>query len=333
VRLEQEMVEIPLAGEANSLAWDGDDLVDFARLWRIRPDGSTDGPLWSAGFPFDRAVCTRMGGTLWSAIYQNRGTKAVLMKNGQCHRELNRSFDCAVDYDHAVAITEVQGRAVVIYCPDNSRGLALEDAETGERLGVNATEKMEYHSRLTLSPDRSYLLSAGWFWHPVSALYLCSLPKGQESFAEPNEEVDFCWSTDVDGAAFLGEDRVVVSTADTAISGRTLENELAPRQLGVWSIPEKRWTSVADLDEFTGTIMPWRDWVISFYGHPKAIELATGKVVHRWENAVSGKQVGAIDLGDPPPPPMALDSEHGRFAVAGATGITVVKLRAVEGLF
>jgi hypothetical protein len=73
-------------------------------------------------------------------------------------------------------------------------------------------------------------------------------------------------------------------------------------------------------------LMPWRDWVIGFYECPTAIEIATGKIVHRWDNIFSGRQVGSIDLGDPPPPPMALDSQGGRFAVQGPDGIVIVTL-------
>lgn len=72
--------------------------------------------------------------------------------------------------------------------------------------------------------------------------------------------------------------------------------------------------------------MPWREWVISFYECPKAIELATGKIVHRWEQIYSGRQIGSIDLGESAPPPMAFDPIHGRFAVQGSEGISVVTL-------
>jgi hypothetical protein len=101
-------------------------------------------------------------------------------------------------------------------------------------------------------------------------------------------------------------------------------------QLGVWSISNDRWDSVVELAEFFGALMPWRDWVISFYGHPKAIEIATGVVVHRWEHIYSGRQVGAIKLGDPVPPPIALDPQKGRFAVSGPEGLTVVALEALH---
>jgi hypothetical protein len=40
---------------------------------------------------------------------------------------------------------------------------------------------------------------------------------------------------------------------------------------------------------------------------PQAIEIATGRVIHRWTHVCLGQQVGAIELGDPPPPLIALD--------------------------
>jgi len=73
--------------------------------------------------------------------------------------------------------------------------------------------------------------------------------------------------------------------------------------------------------------MPWRHWAISFYKHPKAIELATGKVVHAWDDLDSGRQVGSIDLGNPPPPAMAFNPRCGKFAVSNAKGITIISLR------
>ena len=90
----------------------------------------------------------------------------------------------------------------------------------------------------------------------------------------------------------------------------------------------REWRSAAGLMEPAGTIMPWGEWVISFHECPKAIDIASGTIVYRWDHLYSGKQVGSIELGDPPPPRMALDPQNGRFAVGGRTGITIVTLAA-----
>lgn len=126
--------------------------------------------------------------------------------------------------------------------------------------------------------------------------------------------------------AFLGEDTLVVSTTDEVINEDVPRMGLGPMQLGVWSIVEQRWTSVVELHEACGTMMPWRNWIISFYDHPKAISLATGEVVHHWNDLYSGRQIGPIDLGEPAPPALALDPVGGRFAIVGRDGVTVVTL-------
>jgi hypothetical protein len=76
--------------------------------------------------------------------------------------------------------------------------------------------------------------------------------------------------------------------------------------------------------------MPWKEWVIAFRGHPKAIELATGKVVHIWDQLDSGQQIGSIDLGEPPPPIIAMNPQKGMFAVCDSKGINVISLSASE---
>ena len=97
-------------------------------------------------------------------------------------------------------------------------------------------------------------------------------------------------------------------------------------QLGVWSISGARWTSMVPMTAVTGLIMPWRNWVISFLDHPKAIDLATGEIVHVWSEINSGHQIGSIHLGDPPPPGLALNQKSGIFAVADGPRIHVVSL-------
>lgn len=71
-------------------------------------------------------------------------------------------------------------------------------------------------------------------------------------------------------------------------------------------------------------IMSWKNNIVSFYKYPKLIDLETGQIVHRWEHLYSGKQIGPIDLGDPPPPPIAIDWRQGRFAIADSQKITIV---------
>ena len=126
--------------------------------------------------------------------------------------------------------------------------------------------------------------------------------------------------------AFLGNTQLIVSSVSDYLGEEREPGSLCPKQLGIWSLIERRWESKIDLSEPIGMMMPWKDCVISFFDHPKLIELATGRVVHRWDKIYSGKQLGPISLGDPPPPPIAIDPLQSRFAVAGSKIATLVSL-------
>lgn len=185
----------------------------------------------------------------------------------------------------------------------------------------------EARSRLAMSADRRFLLDAGWFWHPWcgACVFDMSLASGKPSAI--GESVAFSTSNyEIDSAAFLGSSHLVISSASEDAGEELKADALRPKQLGVWSLIERRWESKVDLNEQTGAIMPWKKWIVSFYDHPKLIELGTGQIVHQRDQLYFGKQVGPIDLGDPPPPPMAIDWHRGRFALANATKITVVAL-------
>lgn len=106
-------------------------------------------------YGFDRAVGVRTRNAHWAVALTNRGTKAVLMKNGSVHLELNRSFYCAEAYDYPITIgSDPNGQAVVIHCPNKFDLLEIEDAETGRVLNSLKSKEMEFHSRLNLSAFR-----------------------------------------------------------------------------------------------------------------------------------------------------------------------------------
>jgi hypothetical protein len=311
-----------------TLVWDRDELVDVTTGQRASLDGSVSRRTLNIAYSFDRALGLRTADAFWAIIYTNRGTKAVLMKNGLVHRELNRSYYCAESYDYPIAMCENRaGQPVVIHCPHEFNTIEVEDAESGESHYRVKSRQMEFHSRLAKSADGRFLLDAGWFWHPLCGACVFDLSLAPANSSAIGERVAFSTSNyEIDSAAFLDKSRLVVSSASDDAGEELEPDALRPKQLGVWSLIERRWESRVQLNEPTGAIMPWKDWIVSFYGHPKLIELGTGQIVHRWNQVYSGKQVGPIDLGDPPPPPMALDWHRGRFAVAGSNKITVVTL-------
>jgi hypothetical protein len=325
-----QQIEIPWHGAA-TLAWDGDEVVDVTSGQRGNFTGSLTPRLLNMTFRFDRAIGLRSHEVLWTAAYANRGTKAVLMKNGSVHRELNRSFYCAEAYDYPIALgLDGADRAVVVHCPSRFDLLEIEDAETGAALDSLRSKDMEFHSRLSLSPDGRLLMDAGWFWHPWCGATVFQITQTGDGSLQFKRDMAFSavFSTrnEIDSVAFLGNTRLVVSSVSDYLGEEPESGSLCPKQLGVWSLSEHRWESKVDVCEPIGMMMPWREWIVGFYDHPKLIELATGKVVYRWDKIYSGKQLGPIELGDPPPPPMAVDRDKGRFAVASSKTVTLVSL-------
>lgn len=324
MNLEVQEIEIACPNIA-TLAWDKDEVVDVTSGVRASVDGTVSQRTLVMTYRFDRAISLRSGQTFWAIAYTNRDTKAVLMKDGRIVRELNRSFYCAESYDYPITIAkDHSGRVVIAHCPREFNLLEIEDAESGEALLSLKSKHMEFHSRLAMSRDGLFLLDAGWFWHPWCGACVFEIEQSSDPLAN-GERTVFSSTTEVDAVAFLGKDRLVVSLFPKE-EDEAKPNHLRSKQLGVWSLVDQRWESKIDLHEPTGTIKPWKNYLVSFYNHPKLIDLATGRVVHRWEHLYSGKQVGPIDLGDPPPPPIAIDPERGRFAIADSQKITIVCL-------
>ena len=318
---ENRTIECPYV---STPAWDGNVLIDAATGRTLSEDGTVSSKGFHTPFVFDRALSARSGDVLWSVVWENRGTKALLFKNWKEHRELNRSYYFADDYDYPIALTRTcDGRVVVAHCPHSFNVVELEDAESGEALWTRKTEHMEFHSRLSFSENGKWLLSAGWFWHPVDSAWLCPI-----DIAKPtvDPEIGFSSGAQIDCAAFLDNDHLVVSSTEDVIGDKMFPSGIGPMQLGLWSIPEQKWVSMVPISAVTGTIMPWRRWVISFFEHPKAIELSTGKVVHTWPEIDSGRQVGSIQLGAPKPPAMAINPRNGRFAVCDEKRVHIVSL-------
>jgi hypothetical protein len=325
-----QLTEIPWPGAA-TLLWDGDEVLDITTGQRGSLSGSLHRGSLNMTYRFDRAIGLRSRGVHWAAAYANRSTKAVLMKDGSVHRELNRSFYCAEAYDYPITIgTDVRGRAVVIHCPNKFDVLEMEDAETGTLLDSLKCNDMEFHSRLSLSADGRFLIDAGWFWHPWCGAAVFELAEADDGTLRFTKNTAFAAAfseqNEIDSVAFLGNTHLVVSSVSDDPGAEPEPGGPVPKELGIWSLAEQRWESKVSLSEPAGALLPWKEWVVSFYDHPKLIELATGKVVHRWDKIYSGKQRGPIELGDPLPPPIAIDALAGRFAIAGSRTVTLVSL-------
>ncbi|MGW7541504.1 hypothetical protein ACWGKQ_10340 [Streptomyces sp. NPDC054770] len=323
---------IPVKAAPESLVWQGDELVSVVgggRRWDR--DGVERRAPFAWSFPFDAGTVSASG--TYSAVYQERGTKGVLLEGERVVRELNRSYYRAPSYDYPLALGRLgDGREVVVHCPDEYNVLQIEDAATGERLTAGGREPQDvFHSRLGLSPDGRYLLSVGWFWHPfgTALVYDTVLALTDPGTLDGDGVLppETAANGEVTAGCWLDADRLVLATGTEDWNDEQMA-ALPPRHLGVWSISESRWlhrSPVADADPGV-LLLPRGDQVISFLGHPRLLDPITGLIVAEWPEVPVPAKSACFGNRRVPTPVAALHPDGTRLAVATAESIALITL-------
>ena len=325
------------AQNVQSLAWHDDVLVDWVGgISRHHLDGAVDHARVGYSYRFDSAISVPEAGV--AVIYERLGTKGLVIA-GQSHREINRSFYHADDYEYPICLwAGADGRVLLAHCPEHYNQIEIEDAITGERLTdvPDRTPADFFHSRLQVNSGGTRMLSAGWVWHPWDAVCFYDLA---ECFENPTnldtisghtaqafhvglvEEASACWQTD---------DRLLISGgSDEEDPEEAMEQgdvpRLRPNGVIAYDIPSQTCVRSVELDQPAGRMMPvGEDHIVAFYDHPRLISLLDGKVTAEWPDIPTGPQTSSIVRGQPHPPPMALDSMRRRFAVFVGDEIHVV---------
>jgi hypothetical protein len=318
------------ANSVRSLNWIGDDLIDWCGGMKVYGlDGTKREARINYTYDFDAAVTSPSG--KYSVIYKKLGTKGLLLRQGQLVRELNRSFYCANAYEYPVALARLRdGREVLVHCPDEYNQLEIEEIENGRRLIPGEARKPSdyFHSRLMIDPSGRWLISAGWVWHPWETPAIYDL---ERALADPDvidKSSDAIPGGEVHAVAYAGDDLLIAWSAKEAETEDDGEQfEMKPCTIGMFSLSQMKLVAVQKVEEEIGMMMAvGTEHVVGFYEHPKLVHVPSGRVVARWPEISSGKQRGSINWHHEPVPPIALDSEHRRFAVAGEKQITVVEL-------
>lgn len=293
-------------------------------------DGTVERAHVNYAFRFDSAVASPCGE--FAVIYEKRGTKGLVLRQGKVVRELDRSFYHAHVYEYPIAIfRSSSGQVLIAHCPDEYNRLELEDIETGERIGDsgNRNPRDFFHSRLRVSPSGRYLLSAGWFWHPFGMVEVFDLEAAIRTSDALDRPVGL---PEIDGevgaAEFLPNDRMLLATTDENLNNDAKE-AIGSNEIAVIDIATQQVTSRSATAQPVGSLMAIDEEVaVGFFEHPKLFSLRTGAVLDRWETITSGKQTSSIILNDVPIPPIAVDVAHRRFAVAEDSCVYVVQLSA-----
>lgn len=308
--------------DAKLLCWQGDTLFDLARGKRIFLDGRTERYGYAWGFRFDAVVSSPSGN--FQILYERHDTKGIIVKNGRKHREINRSCAHADIYDYPVAMFRMpNGREALVHCPEDYDRLHIEDLETGERLTARDSKSEDFfHSRLQVSPDGRWLLSAGWVWGYLDTVCLFDIHEvlRNPSHLDSSGIAPKMSCTEIMAAVFNSSELVAAAGGDEELADPALANTVF-----VTDVPSSRILSVAPVAESLGTILLVDDsHILSLFKHPKLVNIQTGKIMRRWEEIDSGDQTSSIHRGTLPP--MAYDPVHRRLAVSDHTSVLVIEI-------
>lgn len=322
---EKRRLRISLTkGPVRSLCWSGDELVDLAGGGtRFGMDGNVVPAAINWAYRFDTAVISRDGD--FRVIYEKLGTKGLVLRGNKCLREINRSFYHAHVYEYPVAIVNLpNGLVGLAHCPEGYNRLEIEEIESGDKLTLRPGESPDFfHSRLQVSPEGDYLLSAGWVWHPVDFVHVFSIRDALQSPDHLDKPIPLNLPDElfeVNAAAFQGDGQLL-------LVGKGEDEDSVAGHVAQFGVNDGTIKVKRSLESEPGTIMPvGQDHFVGFYEHPKLFEISTGKVVQRWSDLNSGKQNSSIIWHQEQLPSLALDPARKRFAVGGAEAITVIEL-------
>lgn len=332
-------VRLP-AKRVRSFVFDGDSLVDWVGGGRrFALDGTVHHARVTYAFDFDSACATR--GSRLVAIYQKLGTKGVVVDAETAHviREFDRRFYHANAFAFPVGLVERDGRTLLVHCPADYNRIEIDDALTGERLTASTGERSPgdcFHSRFALNPSGTRLLTAGWVWHPWDVVGWFDV---ERALVDPTH-LDRPLSVDggvhlgvveETSAAWVDDDHLLIGSSDEPADDEDAgpAPRLRPNGIAVVDVRTQQVVRSGVLGHPPGRMMPvGHDMVVTFFGHPRLYDLASMSLVSEWPDLPTGNHTSSIQHHLPPEPPMALDADGRRFAVAVDDEIVVVTVRA-----
>jgi hypothetical protein len=331
-----ENITIPITRSTPlSLNWRDGQLIDWVRGGDTYDlDGTFHSSNFALGYNFDAAIVSPSG--RFQVIYQKLGTKGVLMEGNKLLREIDRSYYFANAYEFPIVLFELpDGREVMAHCPDEYCQLEIEEIETGKRLTQREGEPMDFfHSRLAVSKNGQYLMSAGWIWHPVDWVEIFDIQQCLQYPADLDKEKKLLdSSSEMNNACFLGDNEIILHSAieaedfDEGEPEEERRSPMRPGTVGVFNLTSKTWKYVVPVAANIGTMfLVDENHVLGVYEHPKLVEIATGAIVREWPELETGKQNSSIIWGIDPVPPMAYDAQSQRLAVVQDKRIEVITI-------
>jgi hypothetical protein len=309
---------------AQSLAWDGDTLVDWVSGHRISLDGFVERRGVWFPYRFDSSLTSKSG--RFTVLFERLGTKALVLDRGEILRELNRSYYFASTYEYPITfLTLPDGREAIAHCPKEYCRIDIELAETGECLTDISGRKPDdvFHSRLSTSQGGLWLASAGWVWHPfdVAAIWSVSTVLENPRLLD-TDGIPLSFDSSVESLAFVDDDRLIA-----ALGKESLSSEEAEEKLVMLSTRDGRRLCETKLASPAGTVVPFGDGlVLALYEHPRLLTIADGRAVMAWPHLSTGKQQTSILDHIDRVPNFAKHPTRPIFAISNEGKVTIVSM-------
>lgn len=341
--MTSEIKTIATKRQVVALCWNGDQLVDSIDSFGGWTTYSLDGSEKSGGvryaYRFDSVAVSPSG--RFKVLYEKLGTKGLILDGHKLLREINRSFYQAHVYEYPIVLFQLpDGREVVAHCPDDYNKLEIEELETGKHLTQRDNEPEGlFHSRLAVSGNGKYLISAGWMWHsnqrPFGWFGLYDIEK---AFSQPIRfdvsSLHFSFSSsEINNACFLSDTISLVHSSveaedfDEGESEEERRSPMRPGTFGFVDLSTKKLTRTVPVSAEIGTMFALDGkHVLGVYEHPKVINIESGEVVESWPELQTGKQNSSTIHHIEKHPPMAFDKANRRFAVADEKSIHILTI-------
>lgn len=333
--LKQQTLEFKSAPA--SLNWKEDRLIDWVGGGsEYHLDGSFVPAKASYPNNFNAAIQSPDGN--YVALYEQLGTKGLLLKNGQVLKELKRASYSANSYEYPIAFLQLPNNTwSIVHCPHEYNILEIDAVEGNAKIvsKENRTPIDCFYSRLRVNPSNTLMLHAGWVWQPYNIAELFDVgavlakPRLLDDF---ESRQDLRIKAEVESADFLDDDLIVLSTTEDDESDVDLtdEHHLYANQIGLYSVSQGRFIKKINIGKKVGTVVPFtQDLVMELYQYPKVFDLNTGQIIQEFKEIDSGTQYGPFILRREKVPSMAIDVKNKRIAIANNTKIHVLSLEDV----
>lgn len=311
-----------------TLSWFGGRIVDWSYAGTAYSlDGKKEQlQKYHFAYSFDSGISSNDG--VYVLLYKKLGTKALLLKNGEEFRELDRSYYQSEVYEYPAAFfQDNKGRTCIAHCPEVYNRLEFEDAETGEILTESDTRELQdiFHSRLIVSPDGKHLLSRGWVWHPFDVIELFNI---EECLSRPHlldRGISPNCGNEVSTASFIDNENILIGSFDY---GNEEEEELFPAgHFAVWNFRKNELSAPVRPESKIGNLAAINlEYAWDFYGYPKIISLKTGKTEYEARDINSGLQSSSImhHLSEPLPL-VSVEKGNRRAAFRNGSSVEVLE--------